>query len=334
MEETTKEKLKELNLEKEKGGEKTEFDWEHIMELVIDDCVFRQGYDISLRNHMSSGFKKLRKFFKEKKIDNPQKINSKTAYEFSAFLANDKYYSTTRTQYLDYYKKLIKYLYANNYIKKDFEKTIPKLKYEGRKNDSKIWTDEELDKIIDAIKENEKNQEICKREIAMLAYMREYGLRISDVIDLKFENLNWKEKKLKIVQKKTNVVLELPLTDRVIKTTNDYLDNGRHPSKQPFIFLSTRHDKPIAESDFYTRFKTYAELANIEIKENLHHGSHSIRHTFATKLLKNGTPIPMIAAILGHQSISPTSLYINIDTEQLRECCLSLEVLNYENSKI
>ena len=53
---------------------------------------------------------------------------------------------------------------------------------------------------------------------------------------------------------------------------------------------------------------------------------HTLRHSLATELLKKEVPLPVISEILGHQRVETTANYLRVDTEQLRNCTLSMEV--------
>ena len=71
--------------------------------------------------------------------------------------------------------------------------------------------------------------------------------------------------------------------------------------------------------------KRYMRRAGIVMPPQGHTGVHSIRHSFATNLLKKGTSVENISQILGHSDINVTETYLRVDIEQLRLCALELE---------
>lgn len=148
----------------------------------------------------------------------------------------------------------------------------------------------------------------------------------ADVINLKFDNIDWENNQINIVQQKTNQYLTLPLIDEVKFPLLDYLKNGRHPSIDKDYILTTLYAP-------YTRIKSNStvhralsramDLAGVNY-EGKHHGAHALRHSLATNMINNNVPISAISQVLGHSSSRTTEIYITKDTTHLRE--LSLEV--------
>ena len=155
----------------------------------------------------------------------------------------------------------------------------------------------------------------------MLIYL---GLRISDVIDLKLSNINWNLNTISIVQQKTQMILTLPLIDQVKYPLLDYLKNVRKSIDDDYIFITNY--APIGRynsKSFHTMITKYMDKANINYS-NKHHGTHSLRHSLASNLLKENIPITTISSVLGHSTIKTTEQYLVIDINNLKE--LSLEV--------
>ncbi|NQT23386.1 MAG: tyrosine-type recombinase/integrase, partial [Candidatus Omnitrophica bacterium] len=75
----------------------------------------------------------------------------------------------------------------------------------------------------------------------------------------------------------------------------------------------------------------YTRLAGIKIPKGARHGLHSLRHTLASTLLEQKTPLPVISAILGHLDSKSTNVYLQIGIDGLRQCALDPEeVFNHE----
>ena len=66
----------------------------------------------------------------------------------------------------------------------------------------------------------------------------------------------------------------------------------------------------------------YARVAHVPLREQRRHGVHSLRHTLATRLMEDGTPIEQIADILGHQSVESTGVYLKSSLGLLATCAL------------
>jgi site-specific recombinase XerD len=76
----------------------------------------------------------------------------------------------------------------------------------------------------------------------------------------------------------------------------------------------------------------YTRLAGIKLRTGASQGMHSLRHTLASVLLEQETPLPVISEILGHMSTMSTGVYLKIDLEGLRKCALDPdEVFHHDN---
>ena len=77
---------------------------------------------------------------------------------------------------------------------------------------------------------------------------------------------------------------------------------------------------------FYTVLTRYLKLADIHVQPETMHGMHSLRHSLASRMLREDIPIGTIADIMGHASIQSTKDYLQIDTEHLRGCALEVDI--------
>lgn len=167
-----------------------------------------------------------------------------------------------------------------------------------------------------------------KRDYAIILLVARLGLRCIDVKQLTFSNLNWNENYLEFNQAKTSSPVRLPLLKDVGWAIIDYLKNGRPISDSPYIFL--RHLAPIVpfsdDDHLHQMIVKYMRIAKIPVTKNKKVGMHSLRHTLATTLMEQHTPIQEISDILGHQSTESTPTYLKSSLELLSECALTPEV--------
>lgn len=118
-----------------------------------------------------------------------------------------------------------------------------------------------------------------------------------------------------------------PLDNRHFIT--DYLKNARRQSSLPFVFLNIKGPiHPITSSAFYGILNKHINKANIENIDKRHHGPHSLRHTLASQMLKNGEELTTISATLGHSSTQVTTVYLSVDHSRLKECCIPMPKLH------
>lgn len=220
-------------------------------------------------------------------------------------------------------RETLDYLFNKNYITFSGRTAFPLIKKDNRRKLLTTYTLEEITKILDIIDISSANGKEMYFIVSLIAFL---GLRVGDVINLKFDNIDWENNQINIVQQKTNQSLTLPLIDEVKFPLLDYLKNGRHPSVDKDYILTTLYAP-------YTRIKSSStihraitramDLAGVNY-EGKHHGAHTLRHSLATNMVNNNVPISAISQVLGHSSSRTTEIYITKDTTHLRE--LSLEV--------
>ena len=158
------------------------------------------------------------------------------------------------------------------------------------------------------------------RDYAMVCIGLTMGFRASDISALRFENIDWKQRSIKIVQQKTGKVLTMPMP---IKTGNilfRYIRDGRPQSPEPYIFI--RHEAP------YNRIQRgvcrSALKRFIAASDDNSCCFHSVRKTFATQLLKGNTKVELISDSLGHSTEGTVHKYLSLDEKQMRMCPLSM----------
>ena len=230
--------------------------------------------------------------------------------------------------YLCNLRGFFRFLYLNGYNEEDLSLVIPKSNVLiKRKHIPTTFTRDDIDKIINCI---DLASPVGKRDYAIIMLVARTGIRTSDVISLKFDNIKWDKNCIQLVQYKTNEPLVLPLFEDVGRAIIDYIQNGRPASNIENVFIS--HKPPFQKfsknNHLYSMFNKYLYRSGIQITPEKNHGLHTLRHSLATELMRKDTPIPVIAEILGHKSIETTMKYLRTDTEELRYCTL-IEGENY-----
>lgn len=217
------------------------------------------------------------------------------------------------------------WLYDHKYTDLDYSLQLPNFKRTAPQI-PQVWSPEEIDKILAVI---DTANPVGRRNYAIFLLLARTGLRISDVLGLKFSNINWKENCISLSQQKTGNALSLPLSKELGMAIISYLQDGRPQSSSAFIFLSHNAPfQPLGEhNNFNPEFHKYLRRAGIAIPTKRHTGVHTIRHSFATNMLRKGTPVQDVSQILGHSNISVTETYLRVDIEHMRLCSLSLEGL-------
>jgi len=187
------------------------------------------------------------------------------------------------------------------------------------------YSEEQIRKMIDSIDTS------CKcgiRDKCMITIAACTGLRASDIVFLTFSEIKWDKNIISKIQRKTGVLIEIPITDQIKFLLIDYLKNHRPNINSEYIFINSVNNLPFKDAKILTNIIKKAFLkANIDISRKKA-GAHSLRHSLATNMLKNNTPLPIIKEVLGHTNINTTERYISVDIEGLRR--MSLEVPTYD----
>jgi site-specific recombinase XerD len=184
-----------------------------------------------------------------------------------------------------------------------------------------VWDPADVTKILQAV---DRGNPCGKRDYAIILLITRLGLRGIDVKRLEFTDLDWPGNRLSVVQAKTGHRVQLPLLKDVGWAIIDYVRHGRPACDCPQVFL--RHTAPIGpfsdQDHLHQILAKHARTAHVPLGEERRHGMHSLRHTLATRLLEDGTPVEQIADILGHRSVASTGAYLKSSLRLLAACAL------------
>jgi len=153
------------------------------------------------------------------------------------------------------------------------------------------------------------------------------GLRVSELIDLKISNINFKESYLK-VEGKGDKSRFVPLAAYTSKLIKEYIKEIRSKYKinkkcEDILFLNSRGSS-MSRVIVFIIIKELTEKAGINKKIS----PHTFRHSFATHLLQNGADLRYIQEMLGHSSITTTEIYTHLKNEELRDVILNYHPRN------
>ena len=150
------------------------------------------------------------------------------------------------------------------------------------------------------------------RNRLMLQFMYGSGSRVSEVVKLKIEDINLKERTAMIRSGKGNKDRLIIISKEWIKGLKKYLKKKKVRSE--FVF-SKKNGKPLSTDTVQRIVRESAQKAGI----NKHVTPHCLRHSYATHLLEAGTNIRYIQSLLGHSSLNTTQIYTNVASEQLKK---------------
>jgi integrase/recombinase XerD len=179
-----------------------------------------------------------------------------------------------------------------------------------------VLTVEEVDKLLSF--QPKKFNDI--RNKAMIEVLYATGLRVSELVNLTFEQLDLENRYIRVIGKggKERIVLlnkkSVDALKEWIKIRDKKFSGKISAEYDKFIFLS-KLGKPISRIDFWEQLKNY--VRNTGISKNV--SPHTLRHSFATHMLKYGADLRVVQELLGHSDISTTQIYTQIDRQHLKE---------------
>ncbi|MEJ7830143.1 MAG: site-specific integrase, partial [Segetibacter sp.] len=218
-------------------------------------------------------------------------------------------------------QNFLRYLYDEGKTRKDLSLMVPKDNYKKQPRLPSTYTKEEVVVILNSI---DRSTSIGKRDYAMLLLAVRLGMRASDISGLAFDNLLWSQNKIVFNQFKTQDTVELPLPADVGGAIIDYIKYVRPTSQGKQIFLEKGYPNNPVNSKTVSKTASRIILQSGVNVGDRKHGSHALRHTMASLLLEQKTPLPVISELLGHASIQTSMCYLRIDTETLRQCALDV----------
>ena len=213
------------------------------------------------------------------------------------------------------------YLFQNGFVSKDFAYIVPHDGYRQRIKVPSAYSKEDVETLLKSI---DRGNPKGKRDYAIILLAARLGLRAQDICDLSFNNLRWETNTIELVQGKTEESIVLPLLEDVGQAIIDYLKYAR-PDYEFTNAIFLRLTPPIGNLQaptLHSIVTQHMRTAGIKTQDGKKHGPHALRHSLASALLEENTPLPIISEILGHRNTASTSVYLKIDINQLRTCSL------------
>jgi site-specific recombinase XerD len=172
---------------------------------------------------------------------------------------------------------------------------------------------------------NASESPLRDRVVMLLASL--LGMRSGDIKGLRFDQIDWANRRLSLIQHKSGRRLDLPLPEECALAIIDYWKNERRQVEDPHLLVRQRapHQPPTAGNHFHQVVAGCFDRAEVETAGR-HRGLHSLRHSVAVGMLEAGTPYPVIGAVLGHADANTTCRYLRVNVADLRP--LALEVPN------
>ena len=152
-----------------------------------------------------------------------------------------------------------------------------------------------------------------RRDLAIIQMMRRTGLRVSELVDLRLDDIIMGERSghVRVREGKGTKTRQIPLSNDARQTLSGYLEERKEHEEEK-VFLGQRG--PLTEKGIWDIVKKYAYQARLENVT-----THTLRHTFGKNLINVGTPLDQVATLLGHESIETVRIYITPSEKDLEK---------------
>lgn len=298
-------------------------EWNESIENFSNFLKFEKNFSNNTLDAYIRDIKKLKIFAEEHlKKSKPKTITYEDLQEYLILQSKQKISERTQARWISSIKSFFKYL-----LEEEIRDDNPATLLEGPKLGLYLPDTLSLEDIEKITKSIDIGTDLGIRNQCMVEVLYGCGLRVSELIEIRISDINFKEKFLK-VEGKGEKVRYVPLANYTIKLIKNYIEKVRINNKinkkyEDILFLNSRGSK-MSRVIVFIIIKELAEKAGI--RKNI--SPHTFRHSFATHLLQNGVDLRFIQEMLGHSSITTTEIYTHLNTEELHDVILKYHPRN------
>ena len=295
--------------------------WERYIKDFVSFLKIEKGLAENSIFAYQNDVRKLQVFSEARNLD-VKAIEYVHLQEFIAVLFDLGLHARSQARIISGIKQFFVFLLVEDEINDDPSELLelPKV---GRKL-PEVLTIEEIDALIQAI---DRTKAESQRNIAILETLYSCGLRVSELVSLRFSDLYFEEGFIRVIGKGNKERL-VPVSKSVEKEINRYKTDVRdHQTVQPgnenIVFLNRRGAK-LTRVMIFTIIRQLAAV--IGLKKTI--SPHTFRHSFATHLIEGGANLRAIQDMLGHESITTTEIYTHLDQRFIRDAIIRFHPRN------
>lgn len=216
-------------------------------------------------------------------------------------------------------RALVRFLHATGRIPRDISSQIISPTMYAYESIPSALSREAIEAVLAATRRD--RSALGLRDYAILMLLATYGVRASEIMQLKLDDIDWRADTVRIRHTKTRGQTLLPLTAPVGEAVLEYLNRGRPKTDRREVFLRARAPyQPLRT--LHGEVRRRLEAAGVRPEGKC--GPHAFRHARAVSLLRAAVPRKVIGDLLGHRSYDATLPYLKLATEDLRAIALDI----------
>lgn len=288
---------------------------EEQVKLFLKYLNYQKGYSENTIINYENDIKEFLEFLNKENIDNLKEVNYSIVRFYLMDLYNKKFSRNSVSRKLSSLRSFFKYLHNEEIVKINPFSLISSPKKE--KKLPKFLYNEDIEKIFNV---PNINTVLGKRDSLILELLYDTGVRVGELVNIKINDINYDDRSIKILGKgnKERIVLYGTYAEIALK---EYLNNGRNEllkGKNNEYLILNANGNNITTRGIRLIIDKIIKQACL----NTHISPHTLRHTFATHLLENGSDLLTVKELLGHSSLSSTQIYTHVTNERLRSIYL------------
>jgi len=212
---------------------------------------------------------------------------------------------------------LLRYLHREGVLPKDLSGVVEPPQAFRLSGIPRSISWEDVQRVLECV---DRRTPLGKRDYAILLLLVTYGLRGHEVATLTLDDIDWRNERLRIPERKAGHSTAYPLSSVVGEAMIDYLQHGRPQTKYRRVFLrSMAPVVPIASAAVCACAGRYLRKAGVQVPRP---GSHTLRHTCVQRLVEGEFSLKTIGDYVGHRSPSSTQIYSRVAIEALRRVAM------------
>jgi len=291
------------------------------MQKKIDDFLtsieVEKGYSVNTRVAYKNDLGQFLDFLKspaESSVNSWSEVSKNHLVDYILHLKTVREYaSTTVARKVAAIKSFFHFLVAEGFITDDPTATLDSPRV--RKYLPRAISQEDVEKLLDAASKRDTPRALRDRAILELLYAT--GMRVSELVALNVSDVDLASASVRCFGKggKERVI---PIYERAVKAVEAYLNKGRihllRDPEQKALFLNQRGLR-LTRQGLWLIVKGYVKEAGLKVPVT----PHTLRHSFATHMLRGGADLRNVQELLGHANIATTQVYTQVSNERLRE---------------
>ena len=267
---------------------------------------------VAYRNDLNQLATYVENFHADKAEGQWANVDDKVLTAYLLRLHEQGYSDTTRARKIASAKSLFSFLLEERYITKNPTENLSSPRV-GRTLPEALSV-EEITKLLATVSRSDAPED--KRDHTMVELLYASGLRVTELVSLDIEDVDLVEGSVRCLGKGAKERI-IPIHQNAVDVVKGYLEHGRpliaNRRSGKALFLNRRGER-LTRQGFWLILKGHAGKAGIDTKIT----PHTLRHSFATHLLRGGAPLRHVQELLGHASITTTQVYTHLTSEHVR----------------